>query len=55
MLLLLLLLLALAYYPGRGDHPAGRMSTATSLLRERYARGEIDQATYRAMRKDIIP
>ena len=36
---------------GRGGRAAG--SSAHDILRERYARGEIDQETYQSMRSEL--
>jgi putative membrane protein len=36
-----------------GSGPAAREDRAEALLRERYARGEIDEATYRRMLDEL--
>jgi len=38
---------------GPGSGPAGREDGAEALLRERYARGELDEATYRRMLDEL--
>lgn len=38
---------------GLGSGPARREDGAEALLRERYARGEIDEATYRRMLDEL--
>ena len=43
------------YSGGRGGStgPVGRGDSAEAILRERYARGEIDEATYRRMLEEL--
>jgi putative membrane protein len=44
---------AIARRGGFGSAPAAREDRAEALLRERYARGEIDEATYRRMLDEL--
>jgi len=39
-----------ARWPRTSGSPAGTREVAVAVLRERYARGEIDEATFRHMR-----
>lgn len=39
-----------ARWPRTSGSPAGNREVAVAVLRERYARGEIDEATFRHMR-----
>jgi putative membrane protein len=38
---------------GRGGWGSGGSNSAETILRERYARGEIDEATYRRMLDEL--
>ncbi|HET9985218.1 MAG TPA: SHOCT domain-containing protein [Longimicrobiales bacterium] len=44
--------LAVRYLPGRAG-PPGRGADAEAILKERYARGEIDRDTYLRMLEDL--
>ena len=56
MLLELAVLVLLVYWLGRAFSPQGQGTNrgkTQDTLRERYARGEIDQETYERMRRDL--
>lgn len=51
-LLILVIVWAVKAASGSGDAPRDRR-TPLEILKERYARGEIDQATFERMKRDL--
>ena len=52
-LLILAIVWAVKAFTGNSDRGSKRDKTALEILRERYARGEIDQAEFEQKRKDL--
>lgn len=53
LLILLIVWLVRATLPASGGAP-GREKSAMDILKERYARGEIDKEEFESMRKDLM-
>lgn len=56
LILLVLIIWMVARMGGRSNHPSGtsRGATPLDILKERYARGEIDKEEYERRKRDLM-